>query len=584
MRRGGRAAQRGAVLILLAAVLVLGISWMLVAALGNASSRTTEQRTLNARVLAEAKTALVAWVATSALSSSEDNPGRLPCPQAWGDIGTANEGRAAANCSAPAVGWLPWRTLGLPKPLDASGQQLWYVVSPGWHLPSSGATLTINSNSPGQMTLDGQPVVALIIAPGPALNIAPNANQIAAGCVARNQSQALNLPATAPNPLDFLDCHNGSTADYVFVSSAVDNGVNRVFNDQVLAVTTSDVLPMLEGAIAKRIERDIVPAVKSVFQGPSWGLPAGARLFPYAAPFANPGPGAGTSSYAGATATYQGLLPFSQVQNCTASSSNPRCLPGSALHSWATTPTAYDAGGWGYIQTISCWYEAGNAARVCEGEYHQNDSYPNNPGMRIEMEVTLNNVAMALRTFDTSRMQVQAKNDTSSTWSTVTPGYQATMASDGSLTIRFWGDLPNIASMSWGTYANFRIRIERLVVSDHALLDPNDATYGWFVRNEWFRLLYYTAAQTHTAASLPGTPACTSNGNCLRLTTWPSTTPAWDKRALLLLAGRSLTGASRPNATLSDFVEAGNGDGGTMFEQRAVNPAFNDRVVVLDSN
>ena len=217
-----------------------------------------------------------------------------------------------------------------------------------------------------------------------------------------------------------------------------------------------------------------------------------------------------------------GLLPFNQV-DCTAGAGNPRCLPGAALTSWATTPDAYDAGGWGYIQTQSCWYETGNAARVCEGEYHENDTYPSNPGMRIEMQVTLRNVAMGLRSFDTTRMQVYARDD----------GDHDLGPADGDLCrrrsirtarrrSRFWADLPNIDSMGWGTYAEYRIRIERLVVGDHALLDPADATTGWFVRNEWFRLPTMRRPQASTADGALPSVACTTGSNCLTVPTWPA--------------------------------------------------------------
>ncbi len=581
--------QRGAFLLALAALLVLGMTWMLVSAVSTASARAAAQVGQNGRVLADAKAALIAWIAMNALEATENNPGRLPCPQAWGDVGSTNEGRAAGSCSSTAIGWLPWRTLGLPVPYDAAGRQLWYVVSPGWHLVPAAGNLTINSNTPGQLTLDGRAAVALIIAPGGPLSISPNAAQTAAGCAVRNQSQALSLPATAPNPLDFLECYTGNS----FTAAAVDNATNKVLNDQVVAITAADLLPALEAAIAKRIERDIVPQLQTVFAGPGWGLTAGSRLYPFAAPWpvaTNPGPGPGSSNFAGEDGRYQGLLPFNQV-NCTADPANPRCLPGAALTSWAAASSGYQAGGWGYIQAQSCWWEPGNAAAVCEGEYHEDDFFPANPGMRIEMQVTLRNVAMGLRAFDTARMQVEARDNATFPWLTQTVNQALTMNPDGSLTIRFWADLPNIDSMAWGTWAQYRIRIERLVVTDHALLDPTSTgagSTGWFVRNEWFRLVYYAAAQMSTAdGTLPGV-GCTKDSNCLRLTTAPSTTVVWDKRALLILAGCSIASppATRPNGTITDYLEFGNSDGGTRYEQRLISRAalFNDRVIVVDTS
>lgn len=589
-RPASRRAQRGAALVALAAILVLGVSWMIISALGSVSQRTSANREHNARVLAEAKAALAAWVAINALDGTENNPGRLPCPQAWGDVGSANEGRAASSCSVPAAGWLPWRTLGLQKPLDASGNQIWYVISPGWHLPASGATLTINSNTAGQLALDGQAAVALLIAPGPPLAIAPNANQLAAGCAARNQSQALALPGTAPNPLDFLDCQNGSTADNVFVVSVVDNATNGVFNDQVLAVTAADVLPGLEAAIFKRIERDIAPALKAVYAGSEWGLNATNPVFPFAATFVNPGPGVGTSDFRGVAGTFEGLLPFNQTQNCTAAASNPRCLPEPALVNWSgAAPVAYYGGGFGYIQTQSCsWPNSPTLdVRECIGEYHEDNGNPGGSGMRIEMQATFTNVAMGLRMLDTTRMTVEAKdNVTAGPWLSMTPTHTTTMNSNGSVTITFGATLPNINSMSWVTYADYRIRLQSAVISDHPLLDATTlgaGSSGWFVRNEWFRLLYYATTPNHAASGVTPRSCSSITPTCLQVA---NVMPANKQRSILLLAGRSLSGAARPNATLADFVEGANAatPPKTAFEQRAVNSAFNDRVVVVDAN
>ena len=571
----GKSGQRGAALLALAAMLVLGASWMLLSAFGSAS-HSAARVAHNARVLAEAKAALIGWVATNALEAGEANPGRLPCPQAWGDVGSANEGRAAASCAAGAAGWLPWRTLGLPRALDAAGRPIWYVISPGWHLTGGGATLTINSNTPAQLSLDGRPAIALLIAPGAPLNSVPNAGQLAAGCAARNQSQALGLPTMAPNPRDFLECASGNA----YAGAVVDNAANPVFNDQLLAITPADLLPALEAAIAKRIERDVVPALKGIYAGPEWGLSAANPVFPFAAPFANPGPGAGSSDFRGVAGVFAGLLPFNQTRNCTASPGNPRCLPAPALVTFAGSPDAYAGGGYGTVQAQSCSWPNWPTLdlRECTGEYHENDTYPWQIGMRIEMQATFTDVAMGLRVLDATRMTVEAKDDTSSgPWLAQAVTRSVTMNPSGAATITFGATLPNIDSMGWGSSANYRIRIHRAVIADHPLLDPASATTGWFVRNEWYRLLYYATSPNH-AASGAAPRSCTP---CLQVA---NLAPANAQRAILILAGRSLSGAARPNGLLADFLEGANADADPGFERRAVNASFNDRVVVLDAN
>jgi hypothetical protein len=546
-----RRRQHGATLLALAAIVVLAVTWGLVSAFSTAA-RGAALAASNARLLAEAKAALVAWTAANALEPGEQNPGRLPCPQAWGDVGSGNEGRAAPSCANP-IGWLPWRTLGLPQMLDASGRQLWYVVSPGWHLPNASTSLTINSDTAAQLTLDGRPAIALIIAPGRALASAPNAAQLAAGCSARVQSPALVVP---PNPRDFIECFG----THAFRSGAPDNGANPVFNDQVVAISAADLLPALEAAIAQRIERDIVPPLRGVYASAAWGLSAAHPVFAFAAPFANPG----SASFQGAAGTLQGLLPF----NATLACSGPRCLPD--LVGYTATPA--DAAG--TIESQSCVWES-TAVRRCEG------TYGGNP-VRIEMSATFTNVAMGLRALDASRLEVSARDNVMfGSWQALPVTYSAVLNDGGtagrpagSATVTFGAQLPDSAAMGWTRPAQFRIRVDRAVIGDHPLLDPAAPGTGWFVRNEWYRLVYYAIAPAH-AASSPAPRSCTT---CLQIKD-----ASGEARALLILAGRSLSGAARPNGLLEDFVEGANADLDLAFEARPVNAAFNDRVVVLDA-
>ena len=179
-RHASARAQRGAALLALLAVAVMVFGYVLASRLNAASQFVAANRDANARALAQAKRALIGLMATTAANSTEGNPGRLPCPEAPGYYGDpAQEGIAAPNCSLPAVGRLPWRTLGLEKLVDAAGEPLWYVVSPGWAIPSPGANLTINSDTVGQLTLDGREAVALVIAPGPVMTV-----QAGSGCAA----------------------------------------------------------------------------------------------------------------------------------------------------------------------------------------------------------------------------------------------------------------------------------------------------------------------------------------------------------------------------------------------------------------
>jgi len=592
-RKGaGVSGQRGFALIALVSLIVLISAYLLVKQLNAAT--TAGKSNHNAKVLNQAKQALIGYVAQDAALASENNPGRLPCPEAAANYGDpAQEGIAAPFCTLPAVGRLPWRTLGLDKLVDAALEPLWYVVSPGWALPSSGVTLTINSNTTGQLTVDGvaNDAVALIIAPGAAFTV-----PAAAGCAARLQTHP-----TAAGTLDlrnYLECENAtSPADANFVTT----GPSGSFNDQVLRVTTADLMPEIEAAIAVRIQREIVPTLKTVYADPKWGsgISAANPLFPYPAPFSNPS----TSNFQGAAVTVggapQGLLPFNQTQLCNPAT-DVRCT--TTLTAWAsgTPPDVTKVGGYGSFQTKTCSWQSGGDDAYCEGEYREDSTNTTGPGMVISMTATINNVAMGLRVLDTTKATIEAENNDPSgaPLTIVTPSVTATMNSNGSITITLSGTLPNIDVQGWDTWALYRIRLKRSVIGDHALLNPVDppnqtppgpcpvtGCTGWFVRNEWYRLLYYAPAPGHTAAALP-TPSCTSGGTCLSVT---NITPANKQRAILILAGRSLTNpAGRPNGNLADYLEFGNADLNAAFEQRRVSRAtsapFNDRVVVLDNN
>ncbi len=132
------------------------------------------------------------------------------------------------------------------------------------------------------------------------------------------------------------------------------------------------------------------------------------------------------------------------------------------------------------------------------------------------MAATFADVAMGFRALAASPVSqtlVEARdNGSAGAWLTPAPTIVQIRMNDGStalpdgttppvgsVTIRFRAMLPNIDANGWNTIADFRIRINRAVFDDHALLKKTDATLGWFVRNEWYRNIYYAVAQANTA-------------------------------------------------------------------------------------
>jgi len=561
-RTASRRAQRGVALMALLAVAVMVFAYVLVSRLNAASQFVAIDRDHNAKAMSQAKQALIGWMAINA-AGTDANPGRLPCPEAPGFFGDpSQEGIAAGSCLPPNnVGRLPWRTLGLERLVDAAGEPLWYAISPGWSLPGAGTT-PINSDSSGQLSLNAaaDDAVALVIAPGTALSV-----QAGGACAAKAQARPTAGP---PDVRDYLECGNDTGA---FVTGAA----GQTFNDQVLRVAAADVIPALQAAVAERMQREIAPALKSVYGSGTWGTSAANPLYPFAARFDSPHPG--TSQYLGEDGRYQGLLPFSSSSaTCGA---DPRCT--TSFVSWNTgiAPTVSISGE--ISGSGSCTFPTPTTAR-CTG------SYLAITPVTLRMTVQANNVAMALRQLDPSKLTIEYGLVACGS---AAPGNAASAVfqSNGSAVLTLEGTAPGVVGLT----VFFCMTADLGVLSDHPLLDPTSTgpgSTGWFVRNEWYRLVYYAAAQESTADGLPS-HGCDSS-DCLR---YNGSTPR-NIRALLVLAGRCLSvrcpPATRPSDDLADYFEYQNADLGTLYEQRpsraskvgisAINAPFNDRVILVD--
>jgi len=555
------------------AILILGAAWWAVTALSTPVDRTASERVHNARILQEAKSALIGYVAHHAAMTSpaENNPGRLPCPEAFGAIGGINEGTANGNCTLPAVGRLPWRTLGLDKWRDASGEPLWYVVSPAWALSLSTVppvTTYINSNTTGQLTLDGTgDVVALIIAPGRPLQISASA-----GCTARVQRR------TTPSPTidlrDYLDCENATLpADAAFVST----GPADSFNDQVLSITGAEILPGIEAAIASRFERQFAPQIRTAYSTGSW--PANPAL-PFAATFADPS----TATFKGAAATFNGLLPvsFSETSNgsgvaCNPATAGPRCDPtfvawqsatlaGASINSASCTTTA---------TAVDCTFYR-RCLIICPAA-----------NMPFTLTATASNVGMALRQLNdgVAMTNVNAAPRSSSGVLNANGSGTITLDAEASVSagVGFAGALGDLLC---GVLALLNVCKQETIsvpiglLADHPVLDPTDATYNWFFRNNWHQVSYYVVAPDIAPS---GPRAC--GANCLTVN---FRNPSAGQRGLILIAGRNLTGRNWPDAatTSADWLEGTNPGGDVTYAVRdptkMIRRTFNDRIAVID--
>lgn len=211
--------QRGIVLLGLMIALLLASGLYLIGQTNRLFSRFNRD-SADAIVLQQARDALLARAVSDA-----NRPGSLPCPALNSD------GTAPGLPPCPAfVGWLPWRTLGLPDLRDSSGERIWYVLSPNFQ--DSG---TINITSASALTLDGNAgIAALVIAPGSAL-------------------PGQNRPSN--NTVDYLDAKDGNlaTSNNDGDNSYFSGNVADTFNDKVLPLTTS----VLFSSVSKRILGEI---------------------------------------------------------------------------------------------------------------------------------------------------------------------------------------------------------------------------------------------------------------------------------------------------------------------------------------
>lgn len=582
--------QDGMALIALVALIALGASWWVVSALSTPVNRLALEREHNVKVLAEAKAALIGWVAMTA--STDPSPGRLPCPETPAQIGTAQEGIAAPtvgfpNCSAApgtVVGRLPWKTLGIDQLRDAAGEPLWYVVTTGtsWALQNSAAMTTINSNTTGQLNVDGvaNAAVALIIAPGRPIRVQTSAN-----CVARAQQRA--APAPAIDFRDYLECQNASSpADATFATS----GPTDSFNDQVLAVTTNDVLPVIEAVIADRFGRNVAPLLRSVYSdsdGTNASWPAAPRL-PFAAAFPSP------LTYKGVAARTQGMLPFTYGTDGAGGNCNPadaRCDP--TFVAWRTggpAPTIT-------ASSLVAGSQSCNATATTITCSFRSTFFVLSPATtQYTITHTANNVGLSLRQFDTS----VALGNTQPGW--VPTG--TALAANGSATITVTGTTVDAAGVPGGLIsgllegllcglggflglildcANHTVTVPIGILVDHPLILDNAANpQRWFVRNGWHEVAYYALAPTMAPGAIGG---CTTGLDCLQINFHPS---VGTQHALIAIGGQGLPGQTRPPAGAADLLEAPNADGDTTFALRSppliINRGFNDRIGVIGTN
>lgn len=555
--RAGSRRQRGAALMVIAALLILGISWFAVAAISRSPVASYEREAITAHALQEAKQAVLAYVAHYAaradLAATYDGaplttsfPGRMPCPESLSSIGGANDGLASSACSntLAVAGRLPWRTLGVEPLTDGDGERLWYVLSPSFR-PTAfpPADPALNFDTPAALPFEGSNVVALIIAPGKALNTAADSGTPPAGCTKVGQTANRYLPPL--DPAKFFECGNAT--------GAYENlGKSPWTNDRVIAITQAEWGRAIAPAIADRMQREVVPAIRAwdatelARTGRSWGATHGVGYLPFASDWDDP-TGTSTTLYCGNQGTVRGLPPI-----------DPGCYNNPWTVSGVSTGGLLNIYGGGTGCTDMGAYVRCSFQRVLGVG-----------AATAQITLGANNVARAFR-------------------STIAPA-DLTISNGGSATMSM--SLPNATSDAAAT-VNLTWSANVLIVGIGQILTVDiphlqnaqlhsDSRLTWYWNHGWHRYSWYAVSPDATVNNTNWWEACVAAGDpgCLTVQGLPASSGNTnDKQLVLVLSGRPLSGQSRPSNNLANYFEAQNASIGVVYETRANSDTFNDRV------
>ena len=284
-------AQRGAVLMVMLVIMVVGSTTVLVNSLNASDLKITRQQQTVA-ALAKAKDAL-AGVAVG----YSDFPGSLPCP----DTNDDGESDAGGTTGCPQyIGRLPWKTLGLPPDLrDGAGEQLWYTMSRNLRRYDSARPLT--SDVSGTLSITGtntaNDLVAIVLAPGHALPGQNRSTTQTALCATTNTTIVASRCAS-----NYLEGNNDNLSTEANPVAGVNPNQNyqtaaasTTFNDQLIAVTSQYTFAPTE----KRVAREVKICLDNY-------AAANGNKYPWAVPVADPST---LEQSAGRNGTLFGRLP-----------------------------------------------------------------------------------------------------------------------------------------------------------------------------------------------------------------------------------------------------------------------------------
>jgi hypothetical protein len=252
--------QRGAALLVVLLLAGIAVAAGLLSYY-NSNTLTLKTDQSTADDLARTRDALIAYAIRG-----PNRPGEFPCPDT--KLPTdLNYGTQDGTCIAGRLGRVPWKTLGIPEPKDASGETLWYTVADKFRPTYSG---NINSDTRGSITVyaaDGSTALtteaaAVIFAPGPPSGTQNRATNVSAACTT-SASSPTPMSQCATNYLDLATSgppvRNNATTNgpFIMVGRLPDPSYpnyNVNFNDKLVYIRTDDFMPQVEQRVMRELK------------------------------------------------------------------------------------------------------------------------------------------------------------------------------------------------------------------------------------------------------------------------------------------------------------------------------------------
>ncbi|MEO7623075.1 MAG: hypothetical protein ABIS30_08400 [Gallionella sp.] len=583
-----RGKQRGAALMVMLVIMILGATVFLVNSLSRAGLRI-KQNQKNSQILAQAKETVIGNLIAA---QGGQTPGNLLRPDSF--AGTESpynyDGAADSGCldaskpgSTPVpglplissgtnmrcLGRLPWKDYGSSfnsisdkdYENDTSGIMPWYAVSANLVDP---ANVIFNSDllkaspplHPWLTVRDmngnvlSSRVAIVIIVPGAAL-----------------PGQSRPFSPNLPGPNQYLDsiivpvgctppCIAGTYSNYDLDDDFIMGDEHRwvtdpndptkqiedpsyQFNDKLIYITIDELMPLIE----KRVANEVKNMLKTYYT--AWGA------YPFAAPFADPS----TSSFTGAIGKFNGLLPRASTTN-----SFPVWESGSFnISATGGTVSGTMAMKTGTLPNSSWRYESMTITGT----------------PTITITGTLDNIGFGLwPPYDPTTTQVSARvGGTYSTASSVMNNVSVTgvLQADGSAVVTFKGTVKP-------GYTPDRIRftdIRPCTYQSTYCLSTSTTWPAWFASNNWDVVMYYAVSPGYApGGSKTCSPPClVVNGNG----------GGNNKQAVVVMTSSALASqAAHPSGSLANYLESENATPADyIYENQTRSATFNDQVIIV---